>query len=289
MEKEKIIQWYLDNNLTDIIEEETCNHFLKKAEPKKSPTPQPKSQPQPIKEKTKPKSDFNFNSIYQNLANKYKNEQDICLNNENINSIECSIIKARELANSAKTVDELRRFIENFDGHLDIKKLATNTVFGEGNQKANILILGEAPGNNEDIEGRPFCGQSGQLLDNMFKSIGIPRSELYITNTLFWRPPGNRTPTEEEVSICRPFVEKHIALINPKIIVFMGSVAMKALIDTPLTITKARRQTFDYSNEYLDGKIIKCTPMFHPSYLLRQSSKKKDAWGDLLYVKGLIL
>ena len=122
----------------------------------------------------------------------------------------------------------------------------------------------------------------------MFKSISIPRKDLYITNTLFWRPPGNRTPTEEEVAICRPFVEKHIALINPKLIIFMGATALNSLIDTTMTITKARRQLFDYTNQYLNGKIIKTTPLFHPSYLLRQSSKKKDAWGDLLFVKNII-
>ena len=297
MDKDKIIQWHLDNSLTDIVEEKTHNHLqANNTLEEKKPVAQQKSievKPQQkkeasIQEQVATKTDYNFNSIYQNLANKYKNEHMVCINNENINSVECSISKARELADSAKTIDELRVFVEGFDGHLDIKKLATNTVFGEGNQNADILILGEAPGNNEDIEGRPFCGQSGQLLNNMFKCIGMPRNELYITNTLFWRPPGNRTPTEEEVCICRPFVEKHIALVNPKIIVFMGSTAMKALVDTPLTITKARRQVFDYTNQYLDGKVIKCTPMFHPSYLLRQSTKKKDAWGDLLYVKDLI-
>jgi len=120
------------------------------------------------------------------------------------------------------------------------------------------------------------------------KSIGIKREDLYITNTLFWRPPGNRTPTEEEVAICRPFVEKHIALINPKIIIFMGSTALKGLIDTSLTITKARQQIFDYTNQYLDNKIIKSTPLFHPSYLLRQSNKKKDAWSDMLFIKKFL-
>jgi len=232
------------------------------------------------------RQDFDFNSIYQNLANKYKND-----NMKNITqttNIDDYIKKARELADNASTVEDLRQTVENFDGYLDIKKLATNTVFGEGDQEANILILGEAPGNNEDLEGRPFCGQSGELLENMFKAIGINREDLYITNTLFWRPPGNRTPTDEEVAICKPFVEKHIALINPKIIIFMGSTALKSLIDTSLTITKARGKIFDYTNQYLNNKILKSTPLFHPSYLLRQSNKKKEAWYDMLFIKKFL-
>ena len=310
MEKEDLIQYYKDNNINDIVEEEACNHFeiplekvenkvvVKKATPilpektkitienkVKIETPVAKIQLQKTTKYTEDKKEVNFNYIYQNLANKYKNDNMKIANEVSPDNF---VKKARELADSVKTIDELRNIVENFDGYLEIKKLANNTVFGEGNVNADILILGEAPGNNEDLEGRPFCGQSGELLDNMFKSIGILRKDLYITNTLFWRPPGNRTPTEEEVAICRPFVEKHIALINPKLIIFMGATALNSLIDTTMTITKARRQLFDYTNQYLNGKIIKTTPLFHPSYLLRQSSKKKDAWGDLLFVKNII-
>ena len=310
MEKEALIQYYKDNNINDIVEEEVCNHFkiplekvenkvvVKKATPilpektkitienkVKIETPVAKIQVQKTTKYTEDKKEVNFNYIYQNLANKYKNDNMKIANEVSPDNF---VKKARELADSAKTIDELRNIVENFDGYLEIKKLANNMVFGEGNVNADILILGEAPGNNEDLEGRPFCGQSGELLDNMFKSIGILRKDLYITNTLFWRPPGNRTPTEEEVAICRPFVEKHIALINPKLIIFMGATALNSLIDTTMTITKARRQLFDYTNQYLNGKIIKTTPLFHPSYLLRQSSKKKDAWGDLLFVKNII-
>jgi len=233
------------------------------------------------------RQEFDFNYIYRNLANKYRDDNIRTLNESPI-TVENSIKKAREIADNSNTIDELRDAVEGFDGHLDIKKLATHTVFGEGNQKADIMVIGEAPGNNEDLEGRPFCGQSGQLLDAMFRAIDIERKDIYITNTLFWRPPGNRTPTEDEINICRPFVEKHIFLINPKIIVFMGATALKDLIETNLTITKARRQLFDYTNQYLNGKVIKTTPLFHPSYLLRQSNKKKDAWGDLLFVKKVL-
>ena len=328
MNREAVIQWYKENGITDVIEEKTFNHFSvpcetlpqKKANvvQKQGAVVQRQIAPGTVKaeiiienkikfkaetdtgkkieiktkETSKYTADINkqesdFNRIYQNLANKYRNDN-IKMIKESMGTVEDSIKKARELADNVKNIDELKEIVENFDGHLDIKKLATHTVFGEGNRQADIMIIGEAPGNNEDLEGRPFCGQSGQLLDAMFKSIGINREDMYITNTLFWRPPGNRTPTEDEINICRPFVEKHIALINPKIIIFMGATALKDLIETNLTITKARRQLFNYTNQYLDGKVIKTTPLFHPSYLLRQSNKKKDAWGDLLFVKKVL-
>lgn len=328
MNREAVIQWYKENGITDVIEEKTFNHFSVPCETlpqKKADTiqrqraiVQRQAAPGTIKAevtvenkikvkaetntgekieiKTREtskytvdvnKQEFNFNYIYQNLANKYRNDN-MKMIKENMGTVEDSIKKARDLADNSNNIDELREAVENFDGHLDIKKLATHTVFGEGNREADIMIIGEAPGNNEDLEGRPFCGQSGQLLDAMFKAIGVNREDMYITNTLFWRPPGNRTPTEDEINICRPFVEKHIALINPKIIVFMGATALKDLIETNLTITRARRQLFDYTNQYLDGRVIKTTPLFHPSYLLRQSNKKKDAWGDLLFVKKIL-
>ena len=320
MNKKLLIEWYKENGVDNVVEEATFNHFSLPITNNVEIINKPKVLNQNIKtasitienkvkieaetstgDKLKlqaketqkfstdgeNKQEFNFNYIYQNLANKYKKDN-MRIAKEKTISIDEIISKARELADNCNSIEELKKVVENFDGYIDIKNLATNTVFGEGNINADIMIIGEAPGNNEDLEGRPFCGQSGQLLDNMFKAIGLKREDLYITNTLFWRPPGNRTPTIEEISICRPFVERHIFLINPKIIIFMGATALKDLIETDLTITKARRQLFDYTNQYLNGKIIKTTPLFHPSYLLRQSNKKKDAWGDLLFIKNLL-
>lgn len=308
MDKDTLIKWYIDNGIEDIIEEKSYNHknnicvphetiiSSKKVILEKETKDVNERIEVEVKEvaevkadctKSESRQEFNFNYIYQSLANKYRNDN-MKMIKENTGTVEDFIKKSRELADNANTIDALRSAVENFDGYLDIKKLATNTVFGEGNPNADIMILGEAPGNNEDIEGRPFCGQSGELLDNMFESIGIKRKDLYITNTLFWRPPGNRTPTPEEIAICRPFVEKHIALINPKIIIFMGATALNSLVNTNLTITKARRQLFDYTNQYLGEKVIKTTPLFHPSYLLRQANKKKDAWGDMLFVQNLL-
>jgi DNA polymerase len=187
-----------------------------------------------------------------------------------------------DLCNS---LDELKKLVEGFDA-CDLKKSAQNTVFGDGNPNAKIMFIGEAPGANEDEQGIPFCGQSGKLLDNIIAAIGLTREKnAYITNTVFWRPPANRKPTDEEIKICRPFVKKHIAIINPKLIVLVGSTAVESLLEIETPITKLRGKYFDYTNEYLDGKTIRTTAIFHPSYLLRQPSHKKTMWFDLLKIK----
>ncbi len=200
------------------------------------------------------------------------------------------INKAKELANKAKNLEELKQIVSDFDG-LSIKKSATNCVFAEGNPKAKIMFIGEAPGENEDIQARPFCGVSGRLLDEMIKHIGFTRAgdsehnSFYITNSIFWRPPGNRKPTPEEISICRPFVEKHIALIQPKIIVLVGATATSSVINSKESISILRKQILEYNDNY-NNKIIDCFAIFHPSYLLRQPSQKKNVWFDLLKIKN---
>ena len=156
-------------------------------------------------------------------------------------------------------------------------------------QNKRVMIIGEAPGANEDIEGIPFCGQSGKLLDQIFDSVDLVRSRnLYIANAIFWRPPGNRKPTAKELAICRPFVEKHISLIKPKLIVACGSSALASLLpDLTTPITKLRGKMLDYDNQFLTDK-IKLIPIFHPSFLLRQPSRKKSAWEDMITIKNFI-
>ena len=186
-----------------------------------------------------------------------------------------------DLCNS---LDELKAMIESFDG-CEIKKSAQNTVFSRGNPNAQIMLIGEAPGASEDEQGIPFCGQSGKLLDNIIIAIGLsPESDVYITNTVFWRPPANRKPTNEEIELCRPFVQKHIALVKPKLIILVGSTAVESLLGINTPITKLRGTYFDYTNEFL-SKGIRTATIFHPSYLLRQPSHKKTMWFDLLKIK----
>jgi uracil-DNA glycosylase len=199
-----------------------------------------------------------------------------------------TLSNSRTLADKASTIEELKKYVEDFEG-CELKKFATNTVFAQGNPKASVMFIGEAPGATEDQKGVPFCGESGMLLDNMLKSIGISReTNAYITNTIFWRPPANRVPTQEEIEICRPFVEKHIALVNPKIIVLVGSTAVTSLFGKHAGITKIRGEYLSYSNKYLT-KPVQATSIFHPAYLLRQSMQKKTSWYDLLKLQQFIV
>lgn len=197
-----------------------------------------------------------------------------------------AIAKAREMANAASSLEALRAAIEAFDG-CALKKTATQTVFADGNPDSGVMLIGEAPGAEEDKQGIPFCGASGKLLDKMFESIQLPRSAFYITNSIFWRPPGNRTPSPEEIAICRPFVEKHIALIKPRVLVLIGASATKALLNTDVGITRLRGKSYSYKNDYLDAPITSFVT-FHPSFLLRQSAAKRLAWHDLLAIEAFL-
>lgn len=231
-------------------------------------------------------------SLYQN---KLKNEEKIVRTeslkySNNIKAIENNdaVKLARTLADSANSLEDLRSSLMNFDG-CNLKKLATNTVFSDGNPLSPIMFIGEAPGNNEDLQGIPFCGESGKLLDNILASINIFRKDnAYITNTVFWRPPANRQPTQEEIDICRPFVEKHIALVNPKLIVLVGNVAATSLLGKNAGISKIRQEYYLYNNQYLVSP-IQTTAIFHPAYLLRQPMQKKTTWYDLLKIQEFIV
>ncbi len=193
-------------------------------------------------------------------------------------------LEAKKLAEESTTLDQLRDAVKNFKG-LAITRTATNTVFGDGNPNSDVMLIGEAPGADEDRQGIPFCGQSGQLLSQILASVGFIREKnYYITNSLFWRPPGNRKPTPEELMVCKPFVEKHIALIKPKVIILVGSTAVSAVLDKTMSITKIRGQFFEYHNRFLKEP-IPVTPILHPSYLLRSPGQKKYAWEDVLRIK----
>jgi DNA polymerase len=190
---------------------------------------------------------------------------------------------AYKLAEQAKTLDELKAAVESFDG-CALKQTAMHTVFADGNPKAEIMLVGEAPGADEDRQGLPFVGLSGQLLNRMFAAIGYDRTSLYISNIIPWRPPGNRQPTTEETTLCLPFIERHIALVNPKVVVFVGGVATKTLLNSKEGITRLRGKWLPYSNPYLKEP-IKGYAIYHPAYLLRSPGQKRYAWMDLLKLK----
>jgi uracil-DNA glycosylase family 4 len=184
---------------------------------------------------------------------------------------------ARALAASCGTLEELKRALEAFEG-CELKRSATNTVFADGNPESRIMFVGEAPGRDEDREGRPFVGRAGQLLDKMLDALGLDRSKVYITNILPWRPPQNRDPTPEEAAICLPFVHRHIELARPDILVLLGAVSARHLLGTTEGIMRTRGQWRVYQTE---KRAIPAMPTLHPAYLLRQPSAKRLAWRDL--------
>lgn len=224
------------------------------------------------------KKDISLSKIHENIPQGKAVAKNNVLDQNNLEQ------ESRILANEASSILELRQIVENFEG-CELKNFATNTVFADGTQSAKIMLIGEAPGATEDEKGIPFCGESGKLLDNMLATIGISRTKnAYITNTIFWRPPANRKPTDQEINICRPFVEKHIALIKPKLIILVGSTATTSLLGKNQGITFIRQNDYLYTNQYLTDA-INTTAIFHPAYLLRQPMQKKATWFDLLKIK----
>jgi uracil-DNA glycosylase family 4 len=190
---------------------------------------------------------------------------------------EAAIMLAREAARTAPSLDVLRALLEKFDG-CALKSTATRLVFADGNPQARIMFVGEAPGREEDIEGLPFVGRSGKLLDRMIAAIGLDRGNAYIANVIPWRPPGNRTPTPQETQICLPFIQRQIELVNPDVLVTLGNPSTQTLLSTREGIMKTRGRWFDYDT---GTRVIRALATFHPAYLLRSPSYKRMAWQDL--------
>ena len=188
---------------------------------------------------------------------------------------------ARAAAKSAKTLDELRGILEKFDG-CALKTTATQLVFADGSPSARLMFVGEAPGRDEDIEGLPFVGRSGKLLDRMLAAIGLDRTSVYIANIVPWRPPGNRTPTPQESQICLPFILRQIELADPDILVCLGGPSAQALLGIKDGITKTRGRWFTFETGQRE---IRAMPTFHPAFLLRSPLQKRFAWRDFLAIK----
>ena len=194
---------------------------------------------------------------------------------------EAAILSAREAARTAPTLEGLRELLENFDG-CALRATATRLVFADGNPKSRIMFVGEAPGRDEDIEGLPFVGRSGKLLDRMMAAIGLDRSTVYIANVIPWRPPGNRTPTPQETQICLPFIQRQIELVNPDVMVTLGNPSTQALLGTREGIMRTRGKWMEYDT---GTRTIRAMATFHPAYLLRSPSYKRLAWQDLRAIR----
>lgn len=190
---------------------------------------------------------------------------------------QAAIHSAREAARTAPTLEALRALLESFDG-CALKSTATRLVFADGNPQARIMFVGEAPGREEDLEGLPFVGRSGKLLDRMIGAIGLDRTKAYIANVIPWRPPGNRTPTPQETEICLPFIQRQIELVNPDVLVTLGNPSTQTLLATREGIMKSRGKWLEYDT---GTRVIRAMATFHPAYLLRSPSYKRMAWQDL--------
>jgi len=187
---------------------------------------------------------------------------------------------AQRLAAAANSVEEIRQALERFDG-CPLKATATSLCLFDGNPEARIMIIGEAPGAQEDRQGKPFVGPAGQLLDRMLAAIGLDRDSVYITNLIYWRPPGNRNPTPGEIAACLPFLERQVEILAPKLLLLVGGMSAKTLLHRSEGILKLRGRWADYHHPRL-GHPIPALPTLHPAYLLRQPAQKREAWRDLL-------
>ena len=213
---------------------------------------------------------------YKDQNTSFSNNVDLIEDEINKNEIKKVIVQANSL-------ESLKKEVECLD-ECALKKTATNIVFSDGNSKANVMVVGEAPGEEEDKLGKPFKGQAGNLLDKMLQAIGQNRENTYITNLIFWRPPGNRSPTQEEINICLPYALKHIEIINPKILILTGAIATKAILrqnNKGIIQLRGKWQNFSINK----STSIKTMPIFHPAFLLRQPSRKREAWEDLKKIK----
>lgn len=268
-ELEALLEFYAANGVDYALDEVPHDRFgeMEKARAESLKTAAKPSPSRPIETKTAP----------------FQKEQPI-ISPEARQSVPDSVAleDARGAAAKADTLDALTDILNTFEG-CNLKRTAKNLVFGAGNPKARVMFVGEAPGRDEDIQGIPFVGRSGELLNKMLAAIDLDREQdVYIANIVPWRPPGNRTPTTQEAELCRPFIQRQIELVNPDILVPLGAPASRQLLDTKDGIMKLRGRIKPYA---LESREIIAIPTLHPAYLLRQPGQKRLAWQDLLKIK----
>lgn len=198
--------------------------------------------------------------------------------------VEAAERAARETARHAKSLDELEAALRSFDG-CGLKATAKNLCFYRGAPKARLMIIGEAPGRDEDLAGMPFVGRAGQLLDKMLAAIGLKEADVHITNVVYWRPPGNRTPTTQETEVCRPFLERQMELVEPEIVMVLGGAAAKQVLGVTEGIMRLRGRWREIAS---GERAIRTMATLHPAYLLRTPAAKRQAWRDLLAVSAAL-
>jgi uracil-DNA glycosylase len=197
---------------------------------------------------------------------------------------DAAVMSARTQAGKAETLDALEATLAAFDG-CSLKATAKNLCFYRGAAQARVMCIGEAPGRDEDLQGKPFVGRAGQLLDKMLAAIGLSEETVHITNIVYWRPPGNRTPTPQEAQICRPFLERQLELVGPDIVVLLGGAAAKHILDVPEGIMRIRGK---FRDVVIGGRTVRAIATLHPAYLLRTPAAKRLAWRDLLATRAAL-
>lgn len=266
-----ILNWYVDAGITVAVGDEPRSLYANKTIEETSLSSLPSE--------TSPKASLPLPNVVKSIP----------IQKFDVNPMKKIIPSAGNLlAQQCQTLDELHRALQDFND-CPLKFTATNLVFSDGNPNAKIMVIGEAPGADEDIQGKPFVGLSGQLLDRMFATIGLSRqSNLYIANISPWRPPANRQPTPQEIAQCLPFVQRHIELINPQILILVGGVSAKAILNTNEGIMRLRGRWHNHISPGL-AMPIKCMATFHPAFLLRSPGQKAQVWQDLLLIQQEII
>jgi|APTNR8051073442_1049403.scaffolds.fasta_scaffold02592_3 DNA polymerase len=261
-----LLRWYVDSGVDETIGTEPVDRYQQPAAvepPRPRPSPVAPAAPTPPLEAARAGADAAGSAAP-------------------VGSTTFASAAARRAA-EAPDLDALRDLLGGFDD-CALKRTATSLVFGEGSARARVVLIGEAPGAEEDRQGRPFVGPSGRLLDRMLQSIGLDRGQVFISNTVFWRPPGNRSPTPQETAACMPFVERIIELIAPEMLVALGGPAAGALLGQKESVGRLRGRWFSYATPRM-ARPIPATALFHPAYLLRSPAQKRLAWRDLLAIQ----
>jgi DNA polymerase len=265
----EIMEWYVEAGVDVLLEDAPIDRFSEV--------------PPPPRQKAKSATRQTAPSPAERLAQKAENSPRPAPSARPQTTLPDSAVvdMARSAAAKAMSLEDLKQAMASFDG-CNLKRTAKSLVFADGNPEARIMLIGEAPGKDEDMSGLPFVGRAGQLLDKQLAAIGLDRTTSYITNVIPWRPPGNRTPTPQETEICRPFIERHIELINPDVILMLGGSSAKTLLKTSDGIMKLRGKWSEIKTEKTS---VKALPTLHPAYLLRQPLHKRLVWQDLLALK----
>ena len=279
MDSHVVLQWHIDMGCDECVADEPINRFEASAQAASMATAMEAARAPTPETPTAARQNPGSAAVAQSMPAASRGTKTSAAEVDS----QLQISNAQHLAENAKTIEELRAAIEGFEG-CALKKTATNLVLSDGPVDARLMLVGEAPGAEEDRQGVPFVGPSGQLLNAMLDSIGVSREQVLISNSVFWRPPGNRTPTTQETVVCRPFIERLIEIVHPDVLVCIGAPSVHNLLGQTQGISRLRGKWYTFQTPQMSAP-INATALFHPAYLLRTPIKKRDAWHDLLMIK----